>query len=573
MALRRKTEPPRRRSLVGSAMRFQLGAQTWRNMPTADRAWQQEAWFHYDSCPELAYAVDWKGNLASRVTLYVAEIDPATGRPVGPTEDPVMQELGRRVLGGPTHWAQHLKNMVRNLDLVGEVWNVVMASREEGSADDEWFTLSVTELEFSAGKVSFTYPKTNEAINLVDKDLYIRTWERHPRLQLHANAPTRALIPVLREITAASKNIAARLDSRVASNGILKVPTEADFATGDDDPETPSLMESLARTMGASMRDPGTAAAQVPIILQADRENLAAIEHIDLSTELSKEIIDLRSANLERLYVGLNAPPEAIKGIGLTSNFRNSEKISEDTYNVHLLPLLELAADSLTQCWLIPMAVEMGVTDAAQRFMFAVDGTDLIAEPDPLEEATALFDRGAITAKALRQLTSTPEEMAPTDEEARRALAIELIKAAPATLFGPLAEIIGLGEAGQSVTALQVAEIQDTPVPVESGAVPELQASGFQAASLAVTYALERAGNKMLNTQRLKEEFAHIPRHELHVRLRPDPERHGNLLDGAWRHTPVLAQRYDLDRYTQALIAAGAPHTDDNLREWLARRG
>jgi hypothetical protein len=105
-----------------------------------------------------------------------------------------------------------------------------------------------------------------------------------------------------------------------------------------------------------------------------------------------------------------------------------------------------------------------------------------------------------------------------------------------------------------------------------AGTTPERGVTaGFQAASLAVVYALERAGNRLLNTQRLKDEFANIPRHELHVKLRPDLDRHGDLLEGAWRHDPMLAQRYDLERYARALIAVGEPHTADNLREWLAR--
>lgn len=574
MALRRKSPAPEpRRTLVGSAMRFQLGSQTWRTMPDKDRGWQREVWRHFDECPELAYAIGWKGNLASRVTLYVADIDPDTGRPIGPTEDPRMQELGRRVLGGPSHWAQHLKTAVQNLDLVGEVWTAILSPRQAEQKEDEWYTLSVTELEFSSGKVSFTYPKTNEAINLTENDLYIRSWERHPRLQLHANSAVRAAIPVLREIEAASKNIAARLDSRLASAGIMKVPTEADFASGDDDPEGGSLMEKMARTMGASLRDPGSAAAQVPLFIQADRENLAAIEHISLDSELSKEIIDLRQAGLVRLFTGLDLPPEVMTGLGSSSNHWGAWKVSEESYKTHLRPIVELYLDTITQCWLIPAAEKMGIKDAAARFMLDADGTDIIAEPDPLEEATALFDRGVISAKALRQLTSTPEDMAPTPEEQRVALALDLIKAAPATLFGPLAPIIGLADAGEQVQALQVADITNEAPEIEADGAPTLTASAFEAASLAVVYALERAGNRLLNTQRLKDEYSDIPRHELHVRLRPDLERHGNLLEGAWRHCPSTAMSFDLDRYTRALIVTGAPHTDDNLREWLARRG
>ena len=59
----------------------------------------------------------------------------------------------------------------------------------------------------------------------------------------------------------------------------------------------------------------------------------------------------------------------------------------------------------------------------------------------------------------------------------------------------------------------------------------------------------------------------------MHVRLRPYPERHEGLLEGAWRHVEEFAARWDLESYTQGLIAAGVPHSDGLLREWMASRG
>lgn len=569
MAIRgKKNVPTKTRAIVGSAMRFEIGGEmAWRSMPEGDRGWQREVWHHYDSCPEFQSAITWKGNTSSRATLYAADIDPDTGRPMGPTEDPTIREIARNILGGPTQQSQHTKMMVTNLDAVGEVYTVILASE---SGDDEWLTLSVTELSFTGGIPSFVYPKTNEVRKLTDGDLYIRHWEQHPRLQLNANAPSRSLIPVLREIENTSKNIAARLDSRQASNGLLLVPIEADFADGDDDPEGPTgLAGQLAKTMAASMRDAGNAAAQVPIILQADRENLAAIEHITLDTELSKEVADLRKDSIDRLYTGLDLPREVQTGMGASSNHWGAWKVAEDTYTTHIMPKLELISDGLTRTYLIPVAEAMGIKDAGKRFMLVYDGSDIIGEPDPLEEAVALYDRGAINVAALRQLTSTPEDLAPTLDEQQRALAIDLVKSAPA-LFPQLAKFLGFGQGDIGVAPA------GEPAAITSDGPPSMPAvtaaADFRAASLAVTYALERAGNRLLNTQRLKDEFSNIPRHELHARIKPDPDRHGDLLADAWRHAAPLAVAYDLDRYTRALLAVGVAHSDENLREWLARR-
>jgi hypothetical protein len=72
----------------------------------------------------------------------------------------------------------------------------------------------------------------------------------------------------------------------------------------------------------------------------------------------------------------------------------------------------------------------------------------------------------------------------------------------------------------------------------------------------------------------LKAEFAHVVRHEVHAAFKIDVERHGDLLEGAWRHVPpMLVAAYALDGYARALLHAGVEHSDDHLTEWLDRRG
>lgn len=571
MALRRKPTPPARpTAILGSAMRFDFGgAQTWSTIPTGDRRWQAEAWAQFDICGELRYAVGWKGNAMAQATLYAADVDAHTGRPTGPTENATVQAITDSVLGGPVKRPQHVYTIAVNLDIAGEVWIVVLSGKDGN--EDEWLVVSSTEMNIQGRSAEITHPKSGATVRLGGEDLLFRIWKPHPRLQLNADSAVRALLPTLREIENTSKNIAARLDSRLASAGILKVPTEADFATGDDDPEGPTgLSEQIAMTMRASLRDAGSAGSQVPIILQADRENLAAIEHISLETEVTKEVVDLREKAIGRLAAGMDLPREVLEGMG-DSNHWSAWQVEEATYKTHLLPLLDLISDSLTTSYLIP-ALEAANVPSPETYMLAFDGSSLIGEPDPLAEALELYDRGIITDEAVRTITSTPDEYAPQGDERLRSLAERLVLAAPTLIQDPeIRRLLGFTETAAPVPALPSAAA-DTPGPADTGNLPaRTVTAGFQAASLSVKYALERAGNRLLNTQRLKDEFSNIPRHELHVKLRPDLDRHGDLLADAWRHDPMLAQRFDLERYTRALIAVGAAHTDDNLREWLAR--
>lgn len=579
MAAFRKAPPPaveKRRTLVASAMRFDFGgAQSWDIIPPGDRRWQQEAWRHYDQCGEMRYAVGWKGNACSQATLFAADVDPNTGRATGPTENVKAQRIADNILGGPVRRPQHVRTMAVNLDVAGEVYVIVLSG--EAGADDEWLVISSTEMTMSGKSVEFTHPGTGMVRRLQENDFIVRLWQPHPRLQLNADSSIRALLPVLREIEKSSQNIAARLDSRLASAGLMVFPNNMDVVQGDDDPDAPQgIMEGMARSMGASMQDPGSAAAQVPIILTGDREDIAAIQHFDFETKISAEIIDLRSSAIARFSTGMDLPREILEGMG-QSNHWSAWQVEESTYKTHLLPLLDLISDALTTSYYLPALAAAKVPNP-EKYMLAFDGSSLIGEPDPLAEALELYDRGIITADAVRVITSTPEEYAPEGEERLRALAERLVVAAPTLITDPeLRRLLGFTEAPPAIEAApeqQPAQIGPADDNATSG-MPDraVTASGFDAATLAVAYALERVGNRLLNTQRMKTDYISVPKHELHLVLKPDVERYNELLADAWRHCGMLAQAYELDAYVRALMAAGAPHTDQNLRLWIGRRG
>lgn len=559
-----------RRSMVASAARFTFsGTQTWlAGLPTGDRRWQVEAWRQYDQNGELRYATGWKGNACAQATMFAANIDVETGKPIGPTDNVRIRDIAGKVLGGPTKRAQHVRTMVLNLEVAGEVYVIVVAARAAGE-EDTWLVISGTELYQSGKTVEYTHPDTGKKVELGDKDTLIRVWYPHPRLQLAADSSVRALLPVLREIEKASQNIAARLDSRLASAGILITPSEADLATdGDADAEdTYSLAEQMQRTMQASLADPGSAGAQVPIIFEVPSEFADAFKLLQLESPLSKEIIALRTDAISRFAAGMDLPREVVEGMG-ESNHWSAAQVSEETYRTHLVPTLDTISDALTIAYLQPIAAAMKIPNPEQ-YALQFDGSALVGESDPVPQALDLYDRGLITADAVLKIAGIPEDYAPTGDEKLRSLAERLVSSAPTLFEQPvLRRILGFGDA-ENAPALPAAQQQETPALTASAVQP---GDLLEAASLAVMYALERVGNRLLNTQRLKDEYADLPRHEAHVRLRPDG-RHGDLLEGAWRYVPELAERWDLDMYTRGLLAHGIPHDRAFLAEWMNSRG
>lgn len=563
-------EAPPRRGMVASAARYTFGgAQAWKGtLPAGDRRWQIEAWRHYDMCGELRYASGWKGNACAQAVMYAADIDPDTGQPTGPTTNPRIRDIAGAVLGGPIKRPQNVRTMVINLEMAGEVYVVVVAETRKGEGD-QWLVISGTELYQSSGAdIEYTSPDTGQRVKLGAKDTLIRIWNGHPRLQLAADSAVRALLPTLREIEKSSQNIAARLDSRLAGAGVFVTPSEADFPTEDDsEPEEDySLSKLMFKNMQAALADPGSAASQVPIIAEVPAEFADAFRLITFETPLSKEIIQLRDSAIGRLAGGLDLPREVVEGMG-DSNHWSAWQVAEETYRTHLVPVLDVISDALTVAYLQPIATAAGIPDV-DRYMLAFDGSALIGEPDPLQQVLELLDRGLITPEAALRMLHIPEDYAPTGDEQLKALATRLVTGAP-SLFeqAVLRRILGFEDDTTAPVADAVPPAITAAITASAGAPP------WDMGSVVVLYALERAGNRLLQTQRLKSEFADVPRYEMHVRLRPYPERHEGLLEGAWRHVEEFAARWDLESYTQGLIAAGVPHSDGLLREWMASRG
>lgn len=572
MALFRKTPDtdtiaaPRPGAIVASAARFTFGGkQTWQGtIPAGDRRWQIEAWRHYDINGEMRYATGWKANACKQALLVAVDVDPDTGQPIGPTENKQIRDIAGGILGGPARRGQHIRTMVINLEVAGEVFVVVVARKGRETADT-WLVVSGTELWMQSDSIEYMHPDTGKRVQLGERDTLIRIWYPHPRLQLAADSPIRALLPTLREIEKSSQNIAARLDSRLAGAGIMTVPSEADVPTdGDADAEeTASFSEAIQRNMSASLADPGSAASQVPLIFEVPAEFADAFRHITLETPLSKEVVALRQDGVARFAAGSDLPREIVEGMG-ESNHWSAAQVSLETYRTHLVPTLDTISDAFTVAYLHPIAEAAGIKDV-ERYSLDFDGSMLVGESDPLPEALELYDRGLITGEAVLKIAKIPLDYMPSGDEKMRALAERLVTAAPALFEHPvLSRILGF-----TVEPVPVAPAEQVPAITAAANTPALP---IDVASLAVVYALERAGNRLLNTQRLKGEFADVPTTEVHVRLKPD-DRHGDLLAGAWRHTAEVAEAWNLDGYTRWLLAEGAAHTTDLLAAWMATHG
>lgn len=578
--------PPPARSLLAAAMPLEgtAGRQAWQAR-SGDDGWQKQAWYFYDAVGELRFAFNYLANAVSRATLYAAEIDPETGLVTGPTEDARAQAAVTSILGGADDRPQLQSTMMLHWQVAGETFILVIP--QAGAVPDRWVTLSASAIRVQGGTWSYRDPLTGVWTRMRQgTDRLIRIWSPHPEDQTHADSAMRAAIPILQEVEKTSQNIIARLDSRLAGNGILFLPQELDFPTQEGEPaNAENFMALLMEAAEASIAQPGTAAAQIPIMAQIPAELFAQLgsAHMDLATAMDSAITELREQALTRVGRTLDMPREVAMGTTAEANHWSAWQVEETTYKIHLEPPLLKLAMALTKEWFRPALAAMGITDP-DRFVLAWDVTEIIKRPDDKEDVKYLFENNLVSVDYVLSKFGVPDDARPSDDESRFNLARTLVINAPSTLENAsVAELLGL-EPTVSASAPQAVD-----GPVDDGtvrALPQRAArpedgpdEGLVAAAELVAFdALSRAGGRLL-TRQYRGQFASTPKWELHTVI-PQDGRENELMEGSFQFTDNIAHAFNVDprglrmgiqAYVRNRLQWGAVHEREILARYIAQ--
>lgn len=548
------------RSLLAAAMPLEgpEGKQAWRAR-SGDDAWQRSAWYHYDATGELRFAFNWMANAISRAVLFGAETDPETGQITGPTEDPRAQAVAATILGGAEERPQLQSTIALQWQVAGESFALIRPTPpQDGVAQpDSWYALSATQVKQRSGKWTFCDPLTGVDTPLDPvTDRLVRIWSPHPNAQTHADSAMRAALPILTEIEKCTQNIAARLDSRLAGNGVLFLPQEIDFPTADgEQADAQSFVKLLLDAAEASLRTPGTAAAQVPITATVPGEQLGNIQHLDLATALDAVITELRQDAVNRLGMTLDMPREVALGQTGEANHWSGWLIEESTYKIHVEPFLLKLGAALTKWYYRPALRAMGVSNP-ERFVLTWDISEVVARPDQTEMLNGMHDKGLISDDYLRAQNGIPDDAIPDDDEIQLKRLERIVVGAPTLaadgeiarrLFGfeiaPAAA--GVADPG-AVTepALDAGPPSNVRALPDRNAAAEPDAGLVAAAELVVYDALSRAGGRLL-TRAYRGQFSSTPKTELHTVI-PRPADPVTLLEGSFQFVSNVAHAFAL---------------------------
>lgn len=414
--------------------------------PAVDTGWQADAWDMYGLVGELQFLVNTLANRAGQARFYVGTLSPDSTEDPSGVDDPEIAGILTALADSPKQLRQHIVRLAVGLTIVGEGWlvgipgammppslmtatslttaDLDIPSRSSGMItgetdldDIEWRALSTDELSFpEEGRVKLTLgggAGENPTFD-VDDVLLIRVWRPHPRKAFEPDCPVRSLLPALRTLVGLDMRNAAQIDSRLAGAGMLVVPASAQrsmqaaaalAADGDAsgvaaDQFTAALMEAMV----TAVRDRSSASSFVPIVATVPDEATDRFNFLDFSKPLDDQAPGLVDQAIRRIALGMDAPPELLLGAG-SMNHWGAWLSSIETVHQHITPLVELIADALTTQYLWPVLVSaFGMSkEQARQFVVWFEVEHLIVRPNRAGEAMELFDRGIISADAVRR--------------------------------------------------------------------------------------------------------------------------------------------------------------------------
>lgn len=594
-ALRRRQEDkkqrtaPGARSIVASALPLEgkEGRVAWQAR-SGDDEWQRDAWYHYDACGEMRFAFNLLANAVSRAVLFAAEADPETGQIGEATDDARVQAAAAAVLGGHEDRPQIQSTVALQWQVGGETF--ILITPQGAGLADRWMALSSRSVRARGGTWSYKDPLTGVWTVLREgRDKLIRVWSPHPDDQTHADAATRAALPILTEIEKTSQAIVALLDSRIGSNGVLLIPQEVDFPTADgEQANAASFAGYLLDAMEASLRTPGQAAGRVPLVAFVPGEQVGNIQHLDLATAQDAALNGQRVAAIDRLGATLDMPREVALGQTADANHWSGWLVDESTYKLHVEPFLLKFGAALTKEWFRPALAAMGVPNP-ERYVLDWDITELVARPDDSEKLKGLHDDGLISDDWYRGQLGIPDDAIPSDDETNLKRLERVVMGAPTLaadaevanrLFGFEIAPAAAGVAAGTPTdqpALEATGTTGAPALPAPSNEPQTPDEGLVAAAELVVFdALSRAGGRLL-TRAYRGQFASTPKHELHTVI-PRPPDPVTLLEGSFQFVSNVAHAFEwsavdlensLRLYVEDRLTQGVTHDREVLRRFL----
>ncbi|WP_433856664.1 hypothetical protein [Streptomyces kronopolitis] len=563
-----------RRELAAAASRYT--SRKIRGRGAGDQTWQQRTYDMYHQVPEVRFAASWIGNAMSGARLYAGRRADDGTIEQAPDEHRA-SEIVAQIAGGPDGQAKMLGAFGKHLTVPGEGWIVVRPndqvlspySPEDGH---DWRVLSVREVRQQQGKLiaeiegeEVPIPEGDPDTMDPDGPVAIRVWDPDPERAIEADSPVRSSLELLEELLLLNAAVKAIARSRITGRGLLLVPKGTRFPSNQQQGEEDDLIEVFMTIAETAIRDPESAAATVPILLELPADTISDFKHVTFESEFDELALKLRDEAVRRFATGLEIPAEILLGLGDVNHW-GAWALTSEAIRLGIEPKLGTVAYALTQQWLRPILESEGDPDW-HRWLVWYDTSPLRVRTNRSETALQAFDRGVISAEALRRETGFDDSDAPDEEEQQERNGNQ----------GNEGQDGSGEETPPPAPDLPVDESEAEPDTLPAAAaVGQDQAAGLLAAADGLIWnALTTAGEKLRKTpacprsERARARDVESARLHTLLSVQTEQVEQWRLLDGAWSRAPEIAARYGLDSdcltaslddYARELIAAGVEH-------------
>ena len=465
-------------------------------------AWQDEAWRYYDTLGEFNYAISWLSAMQSRVRLYAAELVPGQDEPVR-LETGLPVDIMNTLAGGVSGQTQIMASLAVQLAIPGEGYLV----GETRDGVERWSVRSIDEVQSRHGRyeVRDELAVNGDQWRPLGDGIVVRVWRPHKRWFHRADSSSRSARSTMRELELVNRHILSQYLSRLASAGVVLFPDEVMFPVREEFAEANDpFMAEWIEIAATAIREPGTAAAVVPIPIRVPAEMVDKVKFLDFTLKIDEKVIEKRDSAIKRLATQVNIPAEVLLGMGDVNHW-GAWQIEEGALKTTIAPDAELIADAITTGYLQPRLKASGESDVS-RFVVWYDMSELTMRPDRSDDAVLLYDRLELSGEALRRETGFDESDMPTDEDLREQALKVIIRTLPSGAASALAQLIGedvepvipispqgpgVAEAVRSGTPLPVPETGTENGPPNGGEAPDVP-DGGEAAATARTERLMR---------------------------------------------------------------------------------
>lgn len=378
--------------------------------------WHDEAWQMRDVVGELRFAETWLSNAFSRSRLFAAR-RPEPGKEPEPVDSGPAYDLVARLAGGVGGQSSLLRSFGSFLlvpgvgYLVGEpkgrTDKFIVVDSEDlrlGSATNESNGERVYELREEDG-VSGWRPLSSGTV-------VTKVYRQHPRRRWEPDSPTRAALPILRELVLLTQHVEASAQSRLAGAGVQAFPTEMEFPDGWEE-----FVKSWIDAMMKPAKDRSLPAALVPFPIRIPGDQIRNWKEgfMSYATAFDDKSIELREEAITRLGNAMDMPRQVLTGE--QRNHWGDWQVEESGMKLHVEPGLETICDGLTVGFLTPgLDAAADASQAAARdlekadhdtpdgeWLIWYDTSDLRVRPDRGTAATDSYDRWEADGEALRK--------------------------------------------------------------------------------------------------------------------------------------------------------------------------